>query len=343
MTEVPDECQEPPPCDDQRMEVMMAALMAKIDEKFEKLSREQAALIPAPAEGARSPNEHRQAVAETSTATTHHNRHHRKRKRTPSPEPAINSSDSDSDYTDHENPTEHIEARIHSKAKRSAHQSGTTAFDMGWAKLGDEVTDRLRQRILTNEYFPLRILRTDYDIDPQEDPSAPTVDRKRTVIPVDQIGEWLHLFMTYAAIRSEQFPEEGSQLMTYMDHILTMHARKGPRVWLEYDYRFRVRRERTGAPWNVFSYPIYSSVKASCKAKENSTVTSQPFRDYGTRNDRARPTRFCHYFNRGQCKKRECQYSHACSFCRKEGHSRVVCRARTASNKTQYTNTPKTA
>ena len=57
--------------------------------------------------------------------------------------------------------------------------------------------------------------------------TAPTLDRKRAVVPVDQIGEWLHLFMTYAA--TERYPEEGSQLMTYMDHILTMHAQKGPR------------------------------------------------------------------------------------------------------------------
>ena len=31
---------------------------------------------------------------------------------------------------------------------------------------------------------------------PQEDTAAPTLDRKRAVIPVDQIGEWLHLFIT---------------------------------------------------------------------------------------------------------------------------------------------------
>ena len=81
--------------------------------------------------------------------------------------------------------------RTHRKAKRhgSTSTSGNTASDMGWVQLGDEVTDKLRQRIYSNEYFPLRILRTYYDLDPQEDPVAPTLDRKRAVIPVDQIGE----------------------------------------------------------------------------------------------------------------------------------------------------------
>ena len=56
-----------------------------------------------------------------------------------------------------------------------------------------------------------------------------------------------------------------------MDHILTMHAQKVPRVWLEYDYR--LSRERTGAPWNVFKY-----VKAKCKVRAAKNVVSQSVR-----------------------------------------------------------------
>ena len=81
--------------------------------------------------------------------------------------------------------------------------------------------------------------------------------------------------MTYAAIRAERYHGEGSQLLTYMDHILNMHAQKGPRVWLEYDYRFRVKRERTDTPWNLLNYPLYSSVKAKAA---NTSVLDQPFR-----------------------------------------------------------------
>lgn len=100
-----------------KMEATMAILMAKIDEKVNKRNREHVTLIPAPTESGRLPNEHRQPIPGTSTATSHQDRHHLRRKRTPSPEPAINSSHSDSDYTDHDNPTEPIEARIHTKAK----------------------------------------------------------------------------------------------------------------------------------------------------------------------------------------------------------------------------------
>ena len=344
---------------------LLATLMAKIDDKFDEFRREQSTHGPVsamqsthgPASGMQST--HGPATIKQSThcpatiaQSTHGpvastsaepaRRRHRKRVRSLSPDRAVNSSDSD-ELTDNNSPAEEIERAIHHKAKcQRTSKSGTTAFDMGWAQLGDEVTVKLRKRILSNEYFPLRILRTDYDLDPQEDPASPTTDRKRAIIPVDQVGEWLHLFMTYAAIRSEQFPEEGSQLMTYMDHIITMHAQKGPLVWLEYDYRFRVRRERTGAPWNVFNYPLYSSVKAKCKTKAaNTSVTSQPFRDYVTKSTRPHPSRFCYNFNKGRCSKRDCNYTHGCSFCKKEGHSQLVCKAKLAYNRTHYKAPPK--
>ena len=86
--------------------------------------------------------------------------------------------------------------------------------------------------------------------------------------------------MTYAAIMAERYLEEGSQLITYIDHILTMHAQKGPRVWLEYDYRFLVRRERTDTPWNLFNYLLYSRVKANERQKQQTHLSHpSPFVD----------------------------------------------------------------
>ena len=138
--------------------------------------------------------------------------------------------------------------------------------------------------------------------------------------------------MTYATITAERYVEEGSQLITYMDHILTTHAQKGPRVWLEYDYRFRVRRERTDTPWNLFNYPIYSSVKAKCKAKAaNTYVSSQPFREYASGSTLRHPSRFCFAFNKGKCQRPDCRYIHGCSFCKKERHSQLVCRGKAKS------------
>ena len=108
-----------------------------------------------------------------SAATAQPVRRHSKGRRARSPSPKITQqlpiNSSDSDYTDSDSPSEEIEKHICTKAKRHRpSSSGSTAFDMGWAKLGDEVSDRLRTRIHTNEYFSLRILRTSYDLDPRK-------------------------------------------------------------------------------------------------------------------------------------------------------------------------------
>ena len=129
--------------------------------------------------------------------------------------------------------------------------------------------------IHTNEYLPLCILRKDYDLDPQEVPASLTIDRKRAVIPVDQIGEWFHFFMTYATIKAKKYPEDGSQLMTYMDHILTMHEQKGPCAWSKYDYRFHVRRAGMSSSTCVLKYSKYSTwiCTYTCHFAECSTCT----------------------------------------------------------------------
>ena len=164
---------------------LLATLMAKIDDEFR---REQSTHGPASAmQSTHGPATIAQSthgpVASTSAEPARRRR--RKRVHSPSPDLAVNSSDSD-ELTDNNSPAEEIERAIHHNAKcQRTSKSGTNYFDMGWAQLGDEVTVKLRKRILSNEYFPLRILRTDYDLDPQEDPASPTTDRKRAIIPVD--------------------------------------------------------------------------------------------------------------------------------------------------------------
>ena len=93
-------------------------MMAKIDDKFDEFRRKQLTLVPAPADKARLPNEQQQPVAGTSTEPAHPVCQHRKWTKLLE---SINSL-----------------ARIHAKAKRQS--LGTTAFDMGWAQFGNEVT-----------------------------------------------------------------------------------------------------------------------------------------------------------------------------------------------------------
>ena len=148
----------------------------------------------------------------------------------------------------------------------------------------------------------------------------PLQDRLLQPNPCDTIGSkggLAHLHLKSPSnfqLVDQKYPEEGRQLM---DHVLTTHAQKGRRIWLEYNHRFRVRGERTGAPWNVFKYPLYARVKAKCKVRAaNTSVSSQPYRDDGCTSKRPRHCRYWCAFNKGICPKRECRCVHGCSFCR---------------------------
>ena len=157
------------------MEVLLATVLAKIDEKFEGLRSELSAPAPATAGPCSQPDEQPNVGRPAQPVSRH--RAAKRGRSSPSLDRVVNSSDSK--CTDSNSPAEEIEMRTHRKAKRhgSTSTSGNTASDMGWAQLGEEVTDKLRQRVYSNEYFPLRILRTDYDLDLQKDPAAPTLDR----------------------------------------------------------------------------------------------------------------------------------------------------------------------
>ena len=137
--------------------------MAKIDAKFDEFRREQSTLGPVSAmlstlgHATITQSTHGPAIIAqsihgpvASTSAEPARRRHRKRVRSPSPDLAVNSSDSD-ELTDNNSPAEEIEREIHHKAKcQRTSKPGTSTFDMGWAQLGDEVTVKLRKRILPN-------------------------------------------------------------------------------------------------------------------------------------------------------------------------------------------------
>ena len=146
-----------------KIEVLLANVLAKIDEKVEVLRREQSAPTTAgpSSQPDKQPDEGRLAQPVSRHCAA------RRERSSPSIDRVVNLSDSE--CTDSDSPAVDIEMRTHGKAKRhvSTSTSCNAASDMGWVLLGDEVTDKFGQRIYSNEYFPLRILRTDYDLDPQ--------------------------------------------------------------------------------------------------------------------------------------------------------------------------------
>ena len=108
------------------MEVLLATMLAKNDEKFEALRSEQSA--PARVTAGPSSQPDKQPVSRHRAA--------KRRRSSPSLDRVVNSSDSEYTYSD--SPAKEIEMRTHRKAKRHGSTSGNTASDTGWEHLKEE-------------------------------------------------------------------------------------------------------------------------------------------------------------------------------------------------------------
>ena len=105
------------------MEVLLATLLAKNDEKFEALRREQSALTTA---GPSSQPDEQPDEGRLAQPLSRHRAAKRGRS-SPSLDRVVNLSDSE--CTDSDSPAAEIEMRTHDKTSTS----GNTASDMGWA------------------------------------------------------------------------------------------------------------------------------------------------------------------------------------------------------------------
>ena len=132
--------------------------------------------------------------------------------------------------------------------------------------------------------------------------------------------------MIYSAVRARRFPMEGHQLISYMKHVKTITQRKGSHVAIEYDGQFRLQRLPEGVAWDDFQYDLYEECQSYCESKRKRT--QKPFRA-GRRGENV--PRFCFAFNKGNCSRTNCRYSHLCSKCKRPGHGLSTCRAESKS------------
>jgi hypothetical protein len=156
----------------------------------------------------------------------------------------------------------------------------------------------------------------------------PKLDFGTRAQPVSSIFEWLRLFGTYAAVFLAARPTLAPSMMTYMVRIVDLNKKYGGWVWREYDIRFRqmkavVAREED-LPWHKTEVTaLLDCVHAFASAGPAPRSAQQPFR--AQQQGRSK-TNVCYdYNNQDGCQREHCRYRHACSTCRKEGHTSKNC------------------
>ena len=121
--------------------------------------------------------------------------------------------------------------------------------------------------------------------------------------------------MIYSVVRARRFPMEGHQLISYMKNVKTIAQRKGSNEAIEYDGQFRLQRLPEGVAWDDFQYDLYEECQSYCESKRKRA--QKPFR--AGRRGESVPS-FCFAFNKGNCSRPNCRYSHLCSKCKRPGH-----------------------
>ena len=117
--------------------------------------------------------------------------------------------------------------------------------------------------------------------------------------------------MIYSAVRARRFHVEGHVLKSYIKHVKPIAQRKGSDVAIEYDGQFRLQKFPRG----------YEEYQSYCESKMKRV--QKPFRA-GRRGENV--PRFCFAFNKDNCSRQHCLYSHLCSKCKRPGHGLSTCR-----------------
>ena len=182
--------------------------------------------------------------------------------------------------------------------------------------------------IKAKEYVPLRWLRPNTDAAQAEDLpekwARQEVDRDTEIKSME---EWHYLFNVFSIVYAQEFPEEALQLFQYHNNVAGVAQKHGFRAAITYDVRFR--KERRGDevtsddPWDSMRHDILLDLTAP---------TNKPFPG-GKAGDSKIVC--CWDYNGKGCSRKQCQFAHACSYCKKSGHPRNKCHARPGAGKGQ--------
>ncbi len=188
----------------------------------------------------------------------------------------------------------------------------------GYAALSDHVSVQVRDAIWQGIYIPLAALRRENAFNLNI--LFPSPKEPKTLNPISTLQEWIHLFLTFIAIRLQSHPMEAIPLINYQSHIMRLSVRSSIRVALQYDGHFRMQRATHPIPWDVFRVDILFEVEDYLKVP--SSRPRQPFPNRGG----ARQSRVCYRFNSEKgCLHPKCIFDHTCTSCGKKGHPKTQC------------------
>ena len=184
-----------------------------------------------------------------------------------------------------------------------------------------KISNKIKQQIWANEYVDLDCLldfkqehNNEYHIVNKEGGFAFEVSKPNKTI--GNLGQWCSAFMVYLTIYCRKYPEQLSDLTTYLSTIKLLCHRGGD--YLTYDKEFRILRQSTNIPFSVTHTTLWLECRdAPAQNKMNNSKSSgkkNNFRPKTATNSKPdHPFGYCFKFHEhGNCTRQNCMYSHTC-------------------------------
>ena len=120
---------------------------------------------------------------------------------------------------------------------------------------GAMIDPKVKNKIWAREYVNLSQFTANQDHSVSVsilDGGQPSISLKQNkASPPANFNSWLQLFLTYASVYLEKYPEEGSSIVTYIFRIMDFSKKYQGFGWRVYDERFRQIRSKVQLPWHV--------------------------------------------------------------------------------------------
>ncbi len=225
-------------------------------------------------------------------------------------------------------------------------QPGTSSLRLNMLLEGSFVDSKLKNKIWLKEYVELGSLVSRNELQSRVNLNTlPGSIHQLSFLPTAakqpaNFNEWTHWFSIFSSIYAERYPEESSEMFSYISRIYDLY-REEPYTynWRTYDELFRqVKSSNKDYSWMTPIPDLYRKAKSiqeritqqgkkrfdrNPRAQRTSTVTSSATRGQGT----------CNLFNESRnCPYRKCKYAHKCVVCQ-GAHPKSQCAQPSSSQK----------
>ena len=185
-----------------------------------------------------------------------------------------------------------------------------------------KISNKLKQQIWANEYIDFNLL---LDFKQEEVSSYQIISKEggpislapnKTTKTIGSLGQWCTAFMVYLTVYCKKFPNQLSDLTSYLSSIKLLCHRGGD--YLTYDREFRLLRQSNNMPFSIVHSQLWLECRdANHKNKNQSTQGKQKssFRaQANTSNKNTHPFGTCFkYHDTGKCSKgASCLFTHTC-------------------------------